>query len=192
MADPLRSEFERPLPSATWERPASELARALLGVQLAHRTPGGIRVVRIVETEAYGWSDPASHAFLGPTVRNRSMYGPPGTLYLYPIHQVLCANVVGRPGEAALLRAGEPVGARLSSPSGPGRLSRALALHRELDGSNLETSEVRLLRGTSQKFVIETGVRVGISRARARPLRFAIAGNAWVSRPRLRLGDAER
>jgi DNA-3-methyladenine glycosylase len=168
------------------------LARRLLGVCLAHRTKEGVRAVRIVETEAYEWGDPASHTFLGPTVRNRSMFGPPGTLYLYRIHQVLCANVVGRPGEAALLRAGEPLVGELTSPSGPGRLCRALGLTRELDGSSLESSEVRLLPLGPGGFEVETGVRVGISRARQRPLRFAIAENRWVSRPRVRSSEQGR
>ncbi|MCI4363312.1 MAG: DNA-3-methyladenine glycosylase [Thermoplasmata archaeon] len=185
MPVPSRAEFARPVPARRWDRPAAELARALLGVRLAYRAKDGLRAVRIVETEAYGWGDPASHAFLGPTVRNRSMFGPPGTLYLYRIHQVLCANVVGRAGEAALLRAGEPLSEGLLSPSGPGRLCRALGLTQELDGSSLERSSVRLLPRLPGDLEVETGVRVGISRARARPLRFAIVGNRWVSRPRL-------
>ena len=87
--------------------------------------------MRIVECEAYESGDPASHAFLGPTLRNRSMFAPPGTLYVFSIHRVYCANVVGRAGEAALLRAGEPLTPGLPSPSGPGRLCRALGIDPE-------------------------------------------------------------
>lgn len=182
--------FARPVPAARWELPAERLARELLGVRLVHRTGRSWRAVRIVECEAYGEGDPASHAFLGPSVRNRSMFAPPGTLYVFSIHQAVCANVVGRPGEAALLRAGEPLTAGLTDPSGPGRLCRALGIDRGLDGASLERSEVRLLPRTAPVGSVLVGPRVGLSRARERPMRFALAGSPWVSSPRRGLAPA--
>ncbi|MCI4338142.1 MAG: DNA-3-methyladenine glycosylase [Thermoplasmata archaeon] len=179
----LRTAFAHPFPARDWVLPAPELARKLLGARLVHRIGREFRGVRIVETEAYGRGDPASHAFLGPSVRNRSMFGPPGTLYVFAIHQVFCANVVGRSGEAALIRAGEPLMPGLSSTSGPGRLCRALAIQRGMDGWNLEESEIRLLPGPAPPPSIDAGRRVGITSARERPLRFAVSSNRWVSRP---------
>jgi DNA-3-methyladenine glycosylase len=177
-------EFAHPLPAATFDRPSQELARSLLGVRLVRRAGSEWRAVRIVECEAYESGDPASHAFLGPTLRNRSMFAPPGTLYVFSIHRVYCANVVGRAGEAALLRAGEPLTPGLPRPSGPGRLCRALGIDRRLDGMSLENSEVRLLPATAPTGPVLAGPRVGISLARERRLRFALAENDWVSRPR--------
>ncbi|HEV2449239.1 MAG TPA: DNA-3-methyladenine glycosylase [Thermoplasmata archaeon] len=177
-------EFARPIPASRWAVPAKRLARELLGVRLVRRVGRSWRAVRIVECEAYEPGDPASHAFLGPSVRNRSMYAPPGTLYVFSIHQVVCANVVGRPGEAALIRAGEPLTRGLPDPSGPGRLCRALGIDRSWDGVSLERSELRLLPRTGPVGALLVGPRVGLSHARDRPLRFALAGNDWVSSPR--------
>jgi DNA-3-methyladenine glycosylase len=150
-----------------------------------HRTDDGDRVGRIVETEAYGADDPANHAFRGPTRRNRSMFQGPGTLYLYRIHQVYCANAVTRPGEAVLLRAAAPLSDGLGSARGPGRLCRAFGLDLEVDGSDLRTGPVRLLPTTDPAPRIVRGPRVGISKANERPWRFAIAGAPEVSLPRL-------
>jgi DNA-3-methyladenine glycosylase len=75
---------------------------------------GGTRVGRIVELEAYiGEDDLASHARFGPTARNRVMYGPPGTAYVYLVYGMYdCLNIVtepaGRPA-ALLVRAVEPI-----------------------------------------------------------------------------------
>ena len=97
------------LGAAFFDRPTRRVARELLGAVFRTRGPGGVRAVRLVEVEAYVARDPANHAFGGPTRRNRSMFGPPGTLYVYRIHRVVCANVVTRPGQAVLIRAGEPL-----------------------------------------------------------------------------------
>lgn len=144
-----------------------------------------MRSARIVETEAYLTGDPASHAYSGPTRRNRSMFGRPGTLYVFRIHQVVCANVVTRRGEAVLLRAAEPLDGLLGDLRGPGRLCRALGITLELDGSDLLDGPVRILPGRGPRTEpIVAGPRVGIRRAADRPLRYALEANRWVSRPR--------
>jgi len=98
LATPLRQRF--------YARDARAVAADLIGCRLVHRLPDGMRlVVRLVEVEAYmgDGSDPASHTHVGPTPRNRVMFGPAGRLYAYRSYGIhTCVNVVcGRPGEGA-------------------------------------------------------------------------------------------
>ncbi len=88
------------------------VAPRLLGKILWREGVGG---GRITEVEAYlPVDDPACHAFRGPTLRNKAMFGPPGSLYVYlsyGIH-VLLNLVCDREsvGSAVLVRSFEPIG----------------------------------------------------------------------------------
>ncbi|MGI0151024.1 MAG: DNA-3-methyladenine glycosylase, partial [Thermoplasmata archaeon] len=84
-ADGRELSFAHPIPRRFYARSAEIVARELLGARLVRRSPGGFRAVTIVETEAYLADDPASHAFRGPTARNRTMFGRPGSLYVFSI-----------------------------------------------------------------------------------------------------------
>ncbi|HXF33328.1 MAG TPA: DNA-3-methyladenine glycosylase, partial [Candidatus Acidoferrales bacterium] len=92
----------------------AELARFLLGTVVVHDLPEGRVAGRIVESEAYlPLVDPASHAYRGPTLRNRSMFLIRGFAYVYLIYGVqYCLNVTSEGkgiGAAVLIRALEPV-----------------------------------------------------------------------------------
>jgi len=180
--------------------PATEVARDLVGWTLAARSPQGVLRAMIVETEAYPPEDPASHAFGGPTPRNGSMFGRPGTLYVYVSYGIHhCCNVVTDRidvGSAVLLRAAEPTrgialmrARRGGVPDrdlcrGPGRLAAAFGLDRRHDGEDLVLGRtVWLERGTPPGRVVASP-RVGIRRAVDRPWRFSVAGSPWVSSPR--------
>jgi DNA-3-methyladenine glycosylase len=186
------STTERVLARSFFERSTEEVARALLGVLLVHEAPEGRTLGRIVETEAYlGALDPASHAFRGPTARNGSMFGPPGTAYVYFIYGMHhCLNVAvdaeGVPG-CVLIRAAEPLPGSDLGPldlRGPGRLCRALGIDTSLSGASLFSrgGPLGLLSGT-RPARIGVSPRVGIRLAAARPLRFFDADSASVSRP---------
>lgn len=195
-----------PLCRPFFERPALEVAPELVGAYLCRRLPDGERLVgRVVEVEAYSGdgSDPSSHSHSGPTRRNRSMFGPPGRLYVYRSYGIhLCANVVCEPegsASAVLLRALEPVGGvehmralrRVSADapprvvaSGPGRLGQALGLRLEDDGMSLLRGAFRLHRAAEGERPprLESGPRVGISKAVELPWRFYDANSQCVSR----------
>jgi DNA-3-methyladenine glycosylase len=183
-----------------YRRSALEVAPDLLGRVLVRRTPSGRRVAaRIVEVEAYQPDDEASHAFRGPTQRNRSMFGPPGHLYVYLSYGMhCCMNVVTEAagiGMAVLLRAAEPLegldemrrrrrgAVDRDLLRGPGRWARAFGVDRRHDGADLVRGGDLWLEPGKPATSIATGPRVGISVATDLPWRFAIAGSPWASRP---------
>ena len=167
---------------------------------------------RIVEVEAYfGEADPASHSFPGKTARNAILFGPPGHAYVYFIYGMhFCLNVSCEPDGRAggvLFRALEPVcgveamakarglpvsptGARALAnlTSGPGRLCQAFGVTRVRDnGADFTASESELQiqdDGFPARDVLVTP-RIGISKDADRPARFLLAGNPFVSGPRL-------
>lgn len=173
------------------------MARALVGtylvVQHGHEDA---RVGRIVETEAYrGPKDLACHARAGMTKRTKTLYGPPGHAYVFLIYGMYdCFNVVcfgeGK-GHAVLVRAVEPVvgvphGVRTD---GPGRLTRALAITRKDDATDLvEGSRIHLTPRTKRPRIGVTA-RVGVAYAGEwadHPWRFFDADSAHVSKPAAR------
>ena len=174
---------------------AVAVARALIGSHLFVGGVGG----RIVETEAYDETDPASHSFAGRTARNDAMFGPPGRAYVYRSYGLhWCLNFVCMPaghGAAVLIRAIEPTRGldvmrerrRLHDErllcAGPGRLCEALAIGRELDGARLDRRPFRLFAGSDSGVVVAEGVRIGISKSRELPWRFALAGSRFLSKP---------
>jgi DNA-3-methyladenine glycosylase len=178
---------------------SDEVARGLIGATLLVDGVGG----RIVETEAYDREDPASHSFAGPNVRNASMFGPPGRVYVYRSYGIhWCLNFVCRePGHGAgvLIRALEPLagietmrrrrgltGAAAADPrllcAGPGRVAQALGLGGEHDGLPLDQPPFELLPAAVSVDVV-VGPRIGISKAVDQPWRFGLAGSRFLSRP---------
>lgn len=167
-----------------------EVARRLLGHRL--RTDfGGRAAVVIEEVEAYGGpDDPASHAYRGRTLRNASMFGPAGTLYVYRSYGIhWCANVVTGTqgeGEAVLIRGGRVVegmelvqarrGRRDHLTDGPGKLTQALGITGDHDGTSVLAGPVRLEEGPGlDPALVFRTPRIGISREAERPWRFVVS-----------------
>ncbi len=180
--------------------PPDLVARKLLGKLLVR----GEMVGRIVEVEAYfGESDPAAHAYAGKTARNAVLFGPPGHAYVYFVYGMhYCLNVSCEPDGRAggvLFRALEPIcglqamasargvaATRLSAlTSGPGRLCQAFGVTRLRDNGTDLTSPESDLQIQDDGFVpgkVLVTPRIGISKDAARPARFMLAGNSFVSK----------
>lgn len=191
---------EGSLPRGFYDRRTERVAADLLGKALLRRIGGQWIGGVIVETEAYlAEHDLASHSARGRTRGNASMFGIPGTLYVYPIHAKHCLNAVtegpGR-GAAVLIRAVEPVwGLALMKrhrsredprrlTSGPAMLCQALRIDRGHDGLDLAgKGPIRIvaLPGVRPASV-RRGPRIGIRRDTDLPLRFVIADNPFLSR----------
>lgn len=179
-----------------FDRSVHEVARELIGCRLFFNGVGGT----IIETESYERDDPACHAYVGLTDRTEPLFGPPGRAYVYlsyGIHSLL--NAVAEPeGEAAavLIRALEPTDGleamrerRVDRPdlelcSGPGKLTEALGIGLEHNGSDLSADPFLLLPPNGPSPDVVTGPRIGITKAVDRPWRFCAADNRFVSRPR--------
>jgi DNA-3-methyladenine glycosylase len=176
-----------------------QVARELLGKALLRKTGGAWVGGLIVETEAYlPAGDLASHSARGKTPGNASMFGPPGTLYVYPIHAKHCLNAVTEEegiGSAVLIRALEPIWGieRMQSQrglndlrrltSGPAMLCQALRVDRSDDGTDLVRNRGIRIATLLEPAPIEIhcSPRIGISKAVDHPCRFFIRHNRYVS-----------
>jgi|SRR5690554_1263848 len=155
-------------------RPAPDVAPDLLGKYLIRSINGTEIVTVITETEAYeGREDLACHASKGRTRRTEVLFGQPGRFYvylIYGIHQML--NVVTNVEEApsaVLIRAVDQV-------SGPGRLTRALEVGKDLNGLPAQRSsglwfEDRGIRIPQND--IQRSARIGVD----------YAGPIWAKKP---------
>jgi len=194
--------------SSFYQRPTEVVAKDLLGKKL-------VRTIRnnnnnnmqfrlsgiIVETEAYGYSDDlASHAYVGPTGRNKIMFGDVGKAYVYFTYgNHFCLNVSARRSKveagAILIRGIEPVeGIELmrqfrpvddiySLTSGPGKLTQALNITSLLNGIDMTNSEseVYIEFGKRPKRIVTTP-RIGITRALDKEWRFVDPSSPFISR----------
>jgi DNA-3-methyladenine glycosylase len=184
-----------------YRRNTVRVAKELLGKVLVRKL-GGIRLEGIiVETEAYrGHDDAASHAYRGPTQRNRAMFGEPGHAYVYFTYGMhYCLNVttepVGQAG-AVLLRALQPVNGIaemkrrrrtehiMDISNGPAKLTQAFDVTKALNGNDLTSGKRLYIAEPSQRerARISVTTRIGIKASAEKLWRFSIKDNPFVSK----------
>ena len=190
-------------PQMTAQSLDSELLQAACELLGQHIVMPGIRA-RIVETEAYGPTDPGCHAYRGITPRTKVMFDRPGlayTYFTYGNHWMFCVTCLetGTAG-AVLIRAAVPiegiVAIRQRRPkakrdldllNGPGKLCAALQINQSHYGLDLRTpNNVLWLEPGNAPQEIKIGTRIGLAEGKGDtyPWRFWSAEDeAYVSRP---------
>jgi DNA-3-methyladenine glycosylase len=184
--------------TAFYDRPVLDVARDLVGCTLRHGDAAGV----IVETEAYHMSEAACHAYVGLTARTSVLFSSPGLAYVYRsygIHALL--NAVCEPpevGAAVLVRAIEPTDgievmrmrrgavADRELCNGPGKLTQALGIGLDLNGSWLADDHpgpIRIEPRREDVEVVRSAPRIGITKAVDLDWRFTVRDSRHVSRP---------
>lgn len=172
-------------------------AQSLLGWELVYTSESGEVGGIIVETEAYGPIDPASHAHGGKRIRNAPLFEPAGTVYIYFTYGMhYCLNIVTGPegsGQGVLIRALEPTRGvaimqnnRNGKPdsqltNGPAKLVEALGVKPILNGKSINRSTLHLVPGKKPDHIVQT-TRIGISQAKDLPWRFYDPSSSFVSK----------
>lgn len=175
-------------------RSVHKVAPDLIGATVLFNGVGGV----IVEVEAYHFSDPAAHSYIGPTERNAVMFGPPGYLYVYRSYGIhWCMNFVCEPdgvAGAVLIRALQPVEGLAAMRrrrgvseerqlcSGPGKLCQALGITRAHNAFALDKKPFQLFARTGPACVV-TGPRIGITKAADKPWRYGLKDSRFLSKP---------
>lgn len=172
-----------------------EVAKELLGkILIVTHAKDPLRVVRIVETEAYSGvapdGDPASHSYRGRTPRSAPMFEESGRAYIYFIYGMykmlnFVTERAGHPG-AVLIRGVDPVwgfeGIEAENLRGPGRLAKTLGItlkdnRASLFGPRFWVGEDDFAPGN-----IVATPRIGIRHGQERLWRFYLKGHLGVSR----------
>jgi len=196
----------KPLQRSFYERYTIDVAKDLLGKLLVRKLSDDSYVAGvIVEVEAYrGEDDPASHAYRGLTTRNKVMFGKPGVAYVYFTYGMYhCLNIVTEPEgvpAAVLIRAVEPafgidimmkfreVKDVRNLTNGPGKLTMAFNITRELNGVDMTKNDVLFVTNYDKyrDFEIESSPRIGIKVGLDKLWRFYIKGNPYVSKSKVK------
>jgi DNA-3-methyladenine glycosylase len=186
------------------ERDVVKVAKHLLGKFLVTDLGGERTSGMIVETEAYSWRERGCHAFQGKqTNRNAAMFQAGGISYVYLCYGMyelfnVVTNEAGT-AEAVLIRALQPADGQAIMlkryqaksikrlTSGPGKLTKALGITRNLNLANLAGDEIWIEdRGIELKpsqRVASTRIGLNFSGPDVDlPWRFTVKGNEWVSK----------
>lgn len=182
------------LKKSFYERSTVQVAKELIGKILVRIWQDNILSGIIIETEAYcGLIDPASHAYKGPTLRNKAMFGPPGHSYVYFIYgNHHCLNLVAKEKDIAaggvLLRSLIPytgitemkklrhTSVISNLTNGPGKIGQAL--HLTLSDNHIDITKKNALYVTEGLNIKPQNIiatpRIGISKAREKLWRFVL------------------
>ena len=190
------AQTPRPICREFFQRDPLTCARELIGCELVWNGAGGV----IVETEAYSVrNDEACHTFSRPSSRGFVAEKPPGAAYVYlnyGMYWLLNFLVKGGAEDGfVLIRALEPtrgieemrqrrgMNELKNLCSGPGKLTRALAIDGSFHGQDFFAAAEPILLSPTTLPEVLAGPRIGITRAADLPWRFVAAGSRFLSAP---------
>jgi DNA-3-methyladenine glycosylase len=190
-----KKSVEKIIRSAFFQRDPLTCARELMGTELIWGECSGI----VVEVEAYAAvDDEAAHTFTRPSARSfieRNNAGAAYVYFNYGVHWMLNVLVKGNADGFVLIRALEPQrGIELMKKrrglndvrqlcSGPGKLTRALAITGRHHGMDLSSDPRHCFVSNSRASLdVVADKRIGISRSAQLPWRFTLRGSPFVSR----------
>ena len=189
----------KPLTKNFFNRPASEVARELLGKKIISSIGGKNTAGYIVETQAYtGAGDLETHKYRGSS--SQTAQWKPGSLYIYSIMGQTMLTIATPPyseGATVLIRAIEPIdgikimenrrgGPSQTLTSGPGNVSKALGIGTAQNGTNIfEGNGISIVSGYDVDYSqVASKKRLNCNKNPDPLLRFYISNNDWVSKPR--------
>ncbi len=172
------------LPKKFYQEDTVIVAKNLLGKKLIRKIGNYEMSGIIIETEAYRHKDdPASHAFIKITNRNKVMFGDVGIAYVYFTYGMhYCLNVVAKNSKthagAVLIRGIKPdkgiirmqknrnIENLKELTNGPAKLTQSLEITKEHYGLDLtKKSELYITEGIEIKKIIKS-TRIGIKRGK--------------------------
>jgi DNA-3-methyladenine glycosylase len=172
------------LPKKFYQEDTVIVAKNLLGKKLIRKIGNYEMSGIIIETEAYRHKDdPASHAFIKITNRNKVMFGDVGIAYVYFTYGMhYCFNVVAKNSKthagAVLIRGIKPdkgiirmqknrnIENLKELTNGPAKLTQSLEITKEHYGLDLtKKSELYITEGIEIKKIIKS-TRIGIKKGK--------------------------
>ena len=172
------------LPKKFYQEDTVIVAKNLLGKKLIRKIGNYEMSGIIIETEAYRHKDdPASHAFIKITNRNKVMFGDVGIAYVYFTYGMhYCLNVVAKNSKthagAVLIRGIKPdkgiirmqknrnIENLKELTNGPAKLTQSLEITKEHYGLDLtKKSELYITEGIEIKKIIKS-TRIGIKKGK--------------------------
>ncbi|TNE72902.1 DNA-3-methyladenine glycosylase, partial [bacterium] len=163
-----------------------QIAKELIGKELIHVLPDGTELSGIIcETEAYrAPEDKASHAFgMKRTQRTETMFMQGGCAYIYLCygihelfnivtnsegipHAVLIRGIVPKKGLEQQLTNRKASSYKRGLMIGPGKVTKALSITRELDGASILENSIQIHEGIAiAENLLQSGPRIGIEYA---------------------------
>ena len=181
---------ENLFPKNFFSRHSKLVAPDLIGCYLIKKNNKNDRVKGlIVETEAYSQEEEACHGYRTITKSNKSLFGKPGTFYIYKSYGIHhCLNIVTDKENFAsgvLIRAVFVSKSNERLASGPGLVTRAFGV--DLSFNSLEVLNNKSLwisqrdKTLKTKDLIQT-TRIGISKAKNIKWRWYLKNSRSVSK----------